>query len=330
MNFAVRCPECAALSRVPFAAAGREVGCPSCGSTFPADPPPAPAVPVARPLARPAADVPTVYPAEHAHRHHDQPGPPRGPASALVGLALLPFAIPLLWFLGPTLTGKEPVFTPMVPAAVALAAAGLSLGAVLASDWRFGTRVKGVLAVVAVGYATAALLYFLEPGWVEGLRRNQAGPPPNLWKDFTPEGEKYTARLPGLPKPDPGEVLAGWPLRAYRYADRRRHADTFIVAQGPAPAAVRGQADDPFLTAAAAAAASAVSGTLVSEQPTQHRLQPARRCVIALPDKATTRTVLLVRVGETAYVAAVEGPFLPPDAREVEAFFRDFLPPARK
>jgi hypothetical protein len=252
--------------------------------------------------------------------------PPGGPRSVLLGLALLPLGIPLAWLLAGPVTGKAPVFTYAVPVSLALGAAGLCVGVVLAADWRFPTRVRGVLALTLLGYATAAFLYFLKPAWVEAVRRGFGGHDPARWQVFRPDDGAYSAKLPGEPRSDPNEVLAGWPLKAFRYSDRRNHADTYIVAHGPPPAAVVRAQDDQFFTAAGAGAAAAAGGTLLSEEPAKHGDHPARRFVIALADRATTRTVLVVRGGERVFVAAAEGAFLPPDAPDVKTFLNGFAP----
>lgn len=271
-------------------------------------------------------DVPVVYPARFTRRHEDHPDAPHGPTSVLYGLALLPFAIPLLWLLAPTLTGKEAVFTHAVPLAIAVGTAGLCLGVVLAADWSFATRLKGIFALVFVAFATAAFLYFLEPTWVEELRRVAGGGTDHNWQLFRPDDGAYEAKLPGPPRPDPAEVVAGWSLRVFRYADRRRHSDTFILAHGPAPAAVADLSDDRFFDAAKQGAEAAANGTLVSEKAVTHQRHPGREFVFTLADRATTRTVRVVRVGKRAFVAAAEGAFLPPDAAEVRRLFDHFSP----
>jgi hypothetical protein len=160
---------------VPPEALGQMVGCPRCQAPFvatPDDGPPAPtrakrpparppAPPVRRdpdraePRPRPAAAIPIAPPrtdpadgppaTEAPDPEHDPHTPVPGglPFSVLVGFALMPFAIPLLWLLGPLVTGFEPALSPAVPVSLAIAAAALCLGVVYTIDWTAVTRIKG-------------------------------------------------------------------------------------------------------------------------------------------------------------------------------------------
>src|SRR6202030_2917532 len=80
------------------------------------------------------------------HRH-----PPGGlPASVLIGLALLPFAIPILWLIAPIVFGQPPMPSLAVPLAIALSASILSLAVIYTIDWSPQLRVKGVLILVGL------------------------------------------------------------------------------------------------------------------------------------------------------------------------------------
>ncbi len=182
----VRCPACLGASGVEADVLGEMVACPRCQVPFvaveeivPTVQPayrPKPARLVAapeRPLpdeeseSPPSPDEPRIPDPEH-----DPHLPPVAglPVSVLVGLSLLPFAIPLLWWAAPILTGQRAALTLAVPSALAIAASALGLGVVYTIDWSAATRVRGVLTLVALAYLTAAGLFFLKKEMLDNVR----------------------------------------------------------------------------------------------------------------------------------------------------------------
>src|SRR5439155_23835406 len=125
---------------------------------------------------------------------HDPPPPHSSglPASVLVGLALLPFAIPLLWLMGPTVLGQQPALSLAAPASLALSASILCLAVVYTVDWTPSTRVKGVLMLVGLSYFAGLSLYFLKSEMVDRVRVFFGAE--REWEDFRgPEG--YQLRM---------------------------------------------------------------------------------------------------------------------------------------
>ena len=90
--------------------------------------------------------------------------------SVLVGLALLPFAIPLLWLVAPLITGQEAALSLAVPISLAVAASALCLGVVYTIDWTATTRIKGVLMLVGLAYLSSAGLYFLKKDMMDRVQ----------------------------------------------------------------------------------------------------------------------------------------------------------------
>lgn len=313
MPVAVRCPQCDQLSRVADAAVGHQVACPGCRRPFVAVPE--------------TLEVPVVFPPSgSADRNDSDDYPDRdddrdGHKSVLFGLALLPFVIPLLWILGPTLTGKEAIFTFVLPMSIAIASTGLCLGIVLAADWSFGTRVKGILAIVVVMHFAAALLYFLKTEWVESFRKQIGRANEERWVNYSPPDRRFAARVPSGMREVDGTILTDWPLKYYRTESPEDPA-TFIVAHGRQPAELNERPDAAFFDAAQAKAIEACGGTLVGE-PREARLRgyPGREYVLQLADRNTKRIVRVYRIERFAFVAAVEGAFLTPDAGDVKTFF---------
>lgn len=309
MSVAVRCPNCGQFSRVADSALHREVACPSCRERFVAE--------------SEEPEVPTVFPSTRGEWDDipDDPGERKGPANVLFGLALLPFVIPLLWILGPTLTGKEAIFTFALPMAIALASTGLCLGMVLVEDWSFGTRVKAILALVLVMHFFAGMLYFLKAEWVESLRKMVGRANEDRWIRFVAPDRKFAARVPGRMKEEDGSPIADWALKTFR-TDAPEDTAIFTIAHGRQPAELNEQPDDKFFEAAKVKATEASGGTLVSER-REVRLpgRPGREFVFQMAEKNTRRIVRVYRIERFAFVAAVEGAFLTPDAGDVKTFF---------
>lgn len=183
----VRCPGCRGASRVSADALGQMVGCPRCQMPFVAEED----IPVVAPKARPVVRKPVVPVAPRPRRVEDEPTEPPVatadavpdpehdpharpvaglPVSVLVGLALVPFGIPLLWRVTPLVTGQEAALSLAVPVALAVAASALCLGVVYTIDWTATTRVKGVLMLVGLSYLAAAGLFFLKKDLMDRIR----------------------------------------------------------------------------------------------------------------------------------------------------------------
>jgi hypothetical protein len=203
----VVCPACRGASRVAADAIGHMVACPRCQAPFVAEedipivhpiwrPTPrtssASAVPVAPPRRRrrrPIEDEPESAPQPNGEPNTEVPDPEHDPhlrpvaglpVSVLVGLALLPFGIPLFWRVAPILTGQEAALSMAVPMALAIAASALCLGVVYTIDWTATTRIKGVLMLVCLAYLSAAGLFFLKKDMMDRIRA--WGGDPDRWQ----------------------------------------------------------------------------------------------------------------------------------------------------
>jgi hypothetical protein len=128
---------------------------------------------------------------------HDPHLPPVAglPVSVLVGLALLPFGIPLLWWAAPIITGKDATLSLAVPVSLAIAASALCLGVVYTIDWTASTRIKGVLMLVGLAYLSAAGLFFLKKDMMDRMR-GFFGPETTWTRVHYPEG-RFRVQLPG-------------------------------------------------------------------------------------------------------------------------------------
>lgn len=345
MIHAVRCSRCRSLSRVETAALGHTVACPHCGLPFtaaeeatgPAQPPRATR---ARPL--PASDpIPVVHPARRGEHHdsgHD-PQPVHGPSPLLFGLILLPLGIPLLWLMAPLVTNREPVFSFAAPVAIAISLIGLGLGMGFAHGWTHGTRVRGVLMLVMLGYFSAGFLFFLKKEWAEEVKR-RVGPGPLEWKLHEPEDKSYRVQVPGQKQRLDDSPLPGWAMTRYRFSqDNRGPRDmfdiVFEVAHGTPP---DGLAEAKWLESAEALLKEGCDGEFTAgsslSQQEETRVDPrgrevreavvGREFTLTEPDGATRRFVRVYCYKQKVFYLAVEGPFLPADADYVKKFFNHF------
>jgi hypothetical protein len=350
----VRCPACRGACRVADDAVGYTVGCPRCAAAFLAVeilPPrtertaePAlradAVVPIAPPRqfpARPGADHVPV--AEAAPGGHDPEHDPHArsvtglPVSMLIGMALVPFGIPLLWYAVPFVTGRAAAVSLAVPIALAVAAATLCMGVVYTIDWTGTTRIKGVLVLVALSYLSAAGLYFLNKDALDRVRR--LGGDPNEWTPVALDEGRCHVRLPGRAVADRRQPLDGLARmtdgRRARYLvdrpDGPRYEYRIAVGKptgGKADAAwfdrvgERLKADGAELVGAAR--------PLADGEPDS----TGRQWTLKL-DPTNTRVVRVFAIRDRVYLLSAEGPHLTPDDPEyARPFFNSFHVPEDK
>ncbi len=311
MSIPVLCPKCQEFSQIPALARGQTVLCPFCNHSFRAE--------------SSTFEIPTVYPKptkvtdDFDYRIHDQVDP-TGPKNVLFGLALLPFIIPLLWILGPTITGKEAIFTFTLPMAIAISSTGLCMGIVLAAEWTFATRVKGILAIVLVMHFCSGFLYFLKTEWVELIRKELGRANEDRWIRFVSKDRKFAARVPSPMREGPAVLLDGIPMEVYQTSDVEDPA-TYIVAHGRQPVELNEQPDQKFFDEMRDKATAASGGTLVSETEARLPGYPGREMVFQLAERNTRRIIRVYRIERTVLATAVEGAFLTHDAGDVKIFF---------
>jgi hypothetical protein len=345
MSVVVRCPSCQGPSRVDREAVGLLVACPRCSSPFVAveeSPPPPPprrpdrpaAPPTDRPVRRrrPRAEPvppPTVAPDPDPFDPH---APPPGglPLSVMIGLALLPFVVPLLWLLAPLVLGQDPVLSPAAPVALAVAASALCLAVVYTVDWSPATRLKGVLMLVGLSYFAGVSLYFLKKEAVDRVK--QVFGPDTEWADFTQNLGHYKVQMPGQVTPADVKPLGGpprWPLECYKASrsDPRAGRVVYVVGTGRDP---HGEevAEAEWFAEARARAVQEARGRLVAEREIKNReTYPGREWRIELPGGKTVRVVRVFRGNGRTYYQSLEGRGTPEelaDDRDNQPFFESF------
>jgi hypothetical protein len=351
----VQCPACRGASRVSLEAIGQMVSCPRCQSPFVAEEDIPVVQPVSRPRQAPAPAVPTAPPRRRRRPRpvEDEPEPtprPSGPLTAeevpdpehdpharpvaglpvsvLVGLALLPFGIPLIWRVAPFLTGQEAALSLAVPLSLAIAASALCLGVVYTIDWTASTRIKGVLMLVALAYLTAAGLYFLKKDLMDRVRA--WGGDPNQWSYVPLKEGNCQVKMPGRSWEDKEQPLPGVvkmaDVRGARFVtdfqEGPRYEYRFAVSK-PDPVAIR--PDDAWF--ARVGDKLKETGKLVGEpERITHQDAPGRQWTFELGEPGAVRIVRVYVIKSRVYYLSAEGPKLKDDFEEYgEPFFGNFF-----
>ena len=167
------------------------------------------------------------------HDPHRHPAGPL-PVSVLIGLALFPFAIPVLWLVGPALFGEPPVLSIATPIALAVSASILSLAVIYTIDWTPATRVKGVLMLVCVTYFAAMNLYFLKKEMVDKVTRMTGLDDRIDWKLHHIRKGDYEIKMPGSPNAKKGELVPQFQFEYYESSYRPPLLGQYVFTAGAA------------------------------------------------------------------------------------------------
>ena len=360
----VRCPACRGASRVDPMALGLLVHCPHCAHTFaaveeaeevapawprpdrnPTLPPPEPPRPRSRrrhrerDYDRPPATEPVPEPAhDPAHDPHAAPTGPL-PASVLIGLALLPFAIPVLWLIAPVVLGEAPVLSVATPVALAVSASVLCLAVIYTIDWTPSTRVKGVLMLVCLAYFAAISLYFLKKEMVDRIQKATGLGEAAEWRLFRANPGGYEVKMPG--KPVKGQQDQPCPTVATLALWQSTHRMPFvgnyefIIGASPQLRPVRVKADGPapgtdewFDRLADEIVKHSNGGTLHQSLPVKHQeVFPGRQLEIRFGEGRPVRFVQVFFIKDRVFYLSAEGLGLHPDDDPASEFFGSFLVP---
>jgi hypothetical protein len=365
MLVVIRCPSCREASRVEESDLGQTVQCPQCAdpfaaieeaelitnaprSLFPRDIANGTGAPTAGPATdprlrrqrrrlfeppaandTPQADTPSA-PAADPNAPFDTLGEPHGslPASVVVGLALLPFLIPIFWLITPALIGQEPVVSLGSALALAVSASVLCLAVIYTVDWRPGTRVKGVILLVILSYIAGVGLYLIKKDVVDRVRRFFGIELP--WVEFHPPQAAYKVKLPVQPQPvaDRPMTLVVVSCHEANHANRFGFSRYVVGSSMTNPRGPRGAPAigvDAWFTAAEAdiTREARVTKPVRSERIKHQDVFPGLQLELTLPDD-NIRIVRIYVVRNRVYYLAVEGPALAPDDDHVEQFFDSF------
>jgi hypothetical protein len=242
----------------------------------------------------------------------------------LVGLSLLPFAIPLLWWAAPVVTGQKPALSLAVPVSLAFAARALGLGVVYTIDWTGKTRVKGVLMLVGLAYLTAAGLFFLKKDLVDRVRA--WGAKKVSWQYASLDEGRFRVLMPGAPREaEEQPLLPVVRMAAARHVAYRAEEDEpecdYLAAFGNIGRGVK--ADDDWFEAVGRALAKE-RGELLAKKSVTARTYPGREWRFKKGDKSYFVRVFVVE-GRVYYLSA-EGERLDAGDDLVLRFFQSFEP----
>lgn len=335
----VRCPACRGQSRVDAASLQLLVQCPRCDETFVALEE-AELVAASRrnsivaPRRVPELSLPgqgkSAPVQEPDHDPHRNP-PGSLPPSVMIGLALLPFAIPILWMIAPAVLGQEPMLSWAVPLALAVTTSILCLAVIYTIDWSPATRVKGVLMMVGLAYFAAVNLYFLKKQMVDDVKKF-FGTDGN-WVRFT-RGDGYQVKMPGEPTQideQPLRPLAQ--LTCYKSTYRAPFIGPydFIAGSGRPQMNPNGPAPgtDVWYDRVCDQIVDRGGQLEGKPDPVTHQDFPGRQLVIDL-GAGHVRVVRVFFIKGRAYYLCVEGPGLTAENELVAEFFDSFLVPGAK
>ena len=254
--------------------------------------------------------------------------PPAGlPVSVLIGLALLPFGIPLFWWVTPVITGQAAALSLAVPISLAFAASTLCLGVVYTIDWSAATRIKGVLMLVGLAYLSAAGLFFLKKELVERIRA--WGGEKIQWRYATSKEEKFGFRVlvPGAAEDAEDQPLM--PAVHMKTGQRARYKSDldddeygYLVTAGPVGDEVK--ANDKWFDSIGQELAKKHGEPIGHPQSVTVQAHPGREWQFKKGEKYCFVRVFLVE--RRVYYLSAEGPRL--DAKDELAFrfFNSFEP----
>lgn len=335
MGLEVRCPSCRGMAAIDAAARGRNVQCPRCRDVFVAVPEAAVTTPTRKkrnPMLAPQpsaeeleldrARKPDREPDHDPHRHQS-----RGlPSTVLIGLALLPFAIPILWLMAPAIIDQPPLLSIAVPLAIAVSASTLSLAVIYTIDWSPAVRVKGVSMLISLAYLIAAGSYFVKEEHVKWIKSHAENHP---WTRFRPRSADYVILMPRHPSPDPTQPIPGITLECHSVS----HDDggvplVFVVGSSKLPAAARGAPEpgtDVWFTQTAKSIAAEAKGNLEGD-PVGMAIAKGncRQFAVDIDENETTRIVRVYVADKRVYYLAVEGTGLDASNNAVQQFFNSF------
>lgn len=332
LNDLVVCPDCDNLSRVERHSIGTIVDCPHCKTPFYAQPvamePEQPKLVRPRQLEPGERFIPTVHPPKRKTPTET------GFAPTIVALLVLPWAIPLLWLIGPMVTGHSPVFSFAAPVSLAVCGCGLGAGIGVAHGWSFGTRVRAMLALLLLASFLGGFLFFMKKEWAEGIRKH-VGPSQLQWQDFQPSDGSYSISIPGRAVRRNDELLPGWNLEAYHIEQTAKRTDKafeviYDLAHGyptdddPPPKA----SDEEWFSTVRKAIVKKYGGELTAELTVDRTERfvtlPGRQYNFTLADGTTNRIVQVYRSRNRLFLLTVEGTFIPSDASYVRRYFDSF------
>ena len=245
----------------------------------------------------------------------------------LIGLALLPFAIPILWLCAPALFGEHAVLSIATPIALAVSASVLCLAVIYTVDWTPTTRVKGVLMLVSLAYFSAVSLYFLKKEMIERIQQVTGLEEKIEWQQFR---NRIRGGYAAKPQPGPKTATNRQSLKlecfASSYKSQNLGRYEFVVGWAARLSPEHLNGTEPGTKEWFADREMSFRRTSGQRYPQNPPLDvfPGLDIEIAINEKGTSRSVRFYLVRGTVYYLSVERPSTQPNEDPILHFFSSF------
>lgn len=307
---------------------GRSLSCPHCGSTYRR----AEVAPALGPAGVSPSQVSTtggdIFPTADWDLHEAELSPAGGlPATVIIGLALLPYGVPIFWLLGPILTGTVPPVSIATPLALAVSTSILCLSVIYTVDWSAETRLKGVFILILLSYFGGITLFFTEKATLERLYRLGKK---TEWQEFQPDkGPLYRLKVPASPEEIPDQPLKLAEMHCYqaRVPQDLLGWQFYVMGAGTPKPHPEVPGTPGWFEAARKTLLEDGQKILKRQFPANNGFLKGWEWEIELVDTGRMR-VVLVYVGQgKVYYLAVEGERISVEHPDVQRFFRSFFIP---
>ena len=255
----------------------------------------------------------------------------------LIGLALLPFVIPILWLVGPVIIGEPPVLSIATAVALALSASVLCLAVIYTIDWTPSTRIKGVLMLVALAYFAAVSLYFMKREIVEHVKKITGWEDGTGWTVFHANPGGYQIRMPGPRTPVKDQQDQPCPsvakLALWRATHKMPLLEDYVFVVGASPANRLVKARDNGHDAGTSEWYDHVideivkrcGGRLTQSRDVEQQGYKGREAEIGFGEGKPVRFVRVFLIQGRVFYLAAEGLGLSSDEEPASVFFQSFL-----
>jgi|YNPMSStandDraft_1061717.scaffolds.fasta_scaffold00613_14 hypothetical protein len=227
------CSVCGGQWRVTPSKPSRQLACPHCGSSYQSPPVGQKTPGVFRAASSRVSDDPRDASGDFELETPETEWSRTGglPATVIIGLALLPYGVPIFWLIGPMLTGTMPPVSIATPLALAVSVSILCVSIIYTVDWSAETRLKGVWVLIVLAYFGGLMLFFTEKATLERLYR--LGKEVEEWREFQPDkGPPYRLKVPAPPQEMAQQPLQLAELTCYQARVPKELFDWHIYVMG--------------------------------------------------------------------------------------------------
>lgn len=307
---------------------GRPLSCPHCGSTYRRAEVAQTLGPVGISRSPASGSGADIFPNSDLDLQEAEVSAAGGlPATVIIGLALLPYGVPIFWLLGPILTGIVPPVSIATPIALAVATSILCLSVIYTVDWSAETRLKGVFILILLSYFGGLTLFFTEKATLERIYRLGKK---TEWQEFEPnKGPVYRLKVPAAPEEIPDQPLKLAEMHCYqaRVPQDLLGWQFYVMGAGTPKPHPEIPGTPGWFEATRKTLLEDGQKILKRQFPANNGFLKGWEWEIELVDTGQMR-VVLVYVGQgKVYYLAVEGERISVEHPDVQRFFRSFFIP---